>query len=299
MVTTFQSRRLRIVVQLVNGTFDESGNYDTVTIEGADGFRMSAEIQMIGGFFAAQGRIRIWGLAQETMNRLFCITDTTMQIKRNLVTVYATDDDGTYSSVFSGVIIQSMPDYTGMPDVPLIIEAITSFDAALATASPDSYKGAVLISEIASKIAKTMAVSLENNGVTGYLTDECLSGSAMDRLRKLAKDGHFDFYLDPNGKILSITPFGKKREKTAVDLNVKTGLVGVPIRNIRGVAFTALFNSNLVPGWPIKITSELSKPCNGEWYISSAQYSLSCNMPGGPWFVHAQAASSDYVVRTE
>ncbi len=294
MALTLQPRYLKVVIRLQSGSFNFT-DADTVTFDGKEGFRMSFEGSQNGGLSGFYGHVMIWGVTQDVMDRIFVQNYMALDKYSNFITVYATDDDGEYSIVYNGLITQAMPDYMGMPDVPLIIDAVTNLEMALSKPAPDSYAGVVSISSMAKKIATDMGLSFENNGVDGNLTDEYLPGSTLDKLKKLSEDAAFDYYFDISGKILAICPRGKPRASTQIKVNVSTGLIGYPSKTIMGVAFTHLYSSALQMGIPIYIDSDL-KPCVGQWFIFAMNYMLDCNVPNGAWHIHAQASPSQYVV---
>lgn len=281
MATSFQKRKLRFTIQLANGTFDKEGNPDTIIID--ESFRSHVEIQSVGGYMFSSCRATIFGLSKMAMERLTFIRLLSLDFRRNTLRVEASDDNGQFSVVFLGEILDSAPFYDNAPSVPLVIAARSGVIGSLRPENPDMYPGPQKVSILFDRIAKSLGLRLENNGVESIITDMVLSGSATEKLRTLQEATGVEVYTLFQDGILAICPPGQSRTSSAVEISPATGLVGWPTRRSNGVTFRALFNPSARHGCKIKIESSI-EICNGEWYISSMQHALSCNEPGGPWF---------------
>lgn len=292
MAASFQRRRLDLTIKLAAGTFDDQGGADTVALTG---LRVEADIDAPGGADLKTARLRIFGLSQSLMNRLTVLAWQAMSFQRNTIRVDAGTGDGQdLSTIFFGDIYNAMADYQGAPDVPFLIEAQSGFVDKLAIAAAQSYPGAQSVATIFQKLASGLGATLENNGVTGTVTDMYLPGTLMDKVRTLARAAQVDFYYEP--PVLAICPQGTPRQGDIVVINPQSGLVGWPTVDKVGVAFTSLYNPSIRHGGKVKVESSV-KPANGEWYVYSLSHRLESEKPGGAWFTHVQATEQANAVR--
>jgi hypothetical protein len=289
MASSFQSRKIRITFQLAAGTFNKDGNPDTVVFED---YRTRAEIHAPGGYEFSACRLRIYGIAKETMDRLTVINYTNLDFLRNVVTVEATDNNGQFAKIFVGEVYQATPDYLGAPEVAFMVEARAGLIGSLAPSVASSYPGARKVSEIMAIIAQELNLTLENNGVEATLTDQYLSGTPIQKLQRVAAAARIQYWYLPEEGVIAIAPMGAPRDTyPPVTYSIKTGLVSWPMKRHVGIAFTALFNPNTYHGCKILMESTIPS-CSGNWYIVSMTHRLDGNVPGGAWF-------SDFVATPE
>lgn len=296
MAATFQSRRLRLTFKLAAGTFNREAEADTVVF---DNFRTSLDIEAPGGYQFATLRARVFGISQETMNRLTVINYQNRDYLRNTITVEATDDEGVYVVVFVGDIFTAQPDYTGAPDVPFVVEAMSGFIGSLTPAQSKSFRGAVPVSTMAEQIAKDLNLGLENNGVESTLTDMYLAGSPIQQLVQLASASGIQYWYVPEQNTLAIAPPGYYRYKwqgDALYIDAARGLVGWPTKLHEGVQFTMIYRPQIFHGIPIHLESAVPA-CNGDWYIIRMYHKLDGNVPGGAWFSTVVATPSALTIR--
>ena len=294
MGTSFQQRRLRVTFRLASGTFLEEGGPDTLSF---DTLRTSVEIDAPGGYEFSTLRMRVWGLDQFVMDRLTVINYQNLDFLRNSVQIDATDNDGQYSAIYLGEIYASQPDYTGAPDVPLVVEARSGLIGSLAPSAATSYPGAQKVSAIMSQLALELGVTLEDNGVTSTVTDMYLSGSPMQKVQTLARAARIQYWFMPDQGVLAIAPMGAARRGETASVNLNTGLVGWPTKTHVGVAYTSLFNPVLSHGQKILLESDVPS-CNGEWYVVSMSHRLDSELPGGAWHTHCIATPENTTIRS-
>ncbi len=294
MVSSFQRRRLRFTFRLASGSFLKEGDPDTYTIEG---YRAEAEIMAPGGYEFSRCRLRIYGIDQPTMERLSVISFESLDFMQNSVKVEASDSNGGFTTIFIGIIFIAQPDYAGAPDVGFVVEAQSGLIGALARSSATSYPGAQKVSVIMDQLAKEVGLDLENNGVESTLTDQYLSGTAIQKIQKIASSAGIQYWYVPEQGVLSIAPKGTARAGNPIPVNLSTGLVGWPTKTKVGVIFTSLFNPAIFHGAKIFVESDISS-CNGEWYVVSMHHKLSSELPGGPWFTHFVATPQQSFILT-
>jgi len=296
MATTFQRRYLRVTIQLSSGTFDKEGNPDKVTFDTP--YRITAEVDQAGGQEYSRARIQIYGVPREVMNRCFVLNYNALGVNQNIVTLEATDKQGNYSTLFSGTIYQCYPSYNEMPEVPMIIESTEFYSARVTATSSENYMGTIAVSTIVSKIANTLSLSFENNGVSSYVTDQYLSGSAIDKLNAISRAANFQYIISSAEKVLAIMPINGNRKTVSKPIfNAGNGLVGIPQKVVTGVTFSTVFDPAIRLGQVITLETDDAQPTAGDWWVFSMSHVLASNLPGGSWFTHYFAAPIGFVTR--
>lgn len=294
MATSFQRRRLRFVIQLAEGTFNKEGNPDTITLED---FRSHVEIQAMGGFMFAACKATIYGIAKETMDRLTFINLLSLDFRRNTVRVEAADDNGEFSVIFFGEILQSSPNYDSAPSVPLVLEARSGVIGSLRPTNPDTFPGPQRVDVMLTRVAMELGLKLENNGVDTILTDMVLTGSANEKVRAIQEAADIQVWNLYEEGVLAIAPLGKPRISEPILYSALTGMIRYPTRLHNGVIWQALFNPATRHGCKVEIESDVPL-ANGEWYVISMTHVLSCNEPGGPWFTDFAASPQGMYIGT-
>lgn len=293
VVATLQQRRLKLTFQLATGSFNEAGEPDTVTYDWA---RAQVEIDAMGGYEFANARIRVYGLAQDIMNRLTVINYYNTDVQRNVLRIEAGNRDGQLTTVFLGEMYMAAADYAGAPEVAFVAEARAGIVGSLAPSNPRSYPGPQSVAVIMGQLAEELGVTLENNGVDVTVTDQTLAGTALDKVQRLANTAQVQYWYLPEQGVLSIAPRNQSRESDAVPVSQTDGMVGWPTKTPTGVIFTALFNPSVFQGVRVKLDTVVTA-CAGEWYISSMSHRLDAETPGGAWFTHFNATSVNVAVR--
>ncbi len=280
---SFSAKRLKAVITLAddsNTVFDGSGN-NTLTIEN---LRMTATV-VISNRQASELNLSIYGMLTKDMDALTSAWVSPDSIRDNRITLYADNGNG-YRLIFIGTIIEALPDYKRIPDVPFQIMAKISYFKQIEITPPLSYQGAVDINVIGQGLADKLGLSFVSN-VKSTLTDPYYPGTVFDQLRNACIDARVDFYFQ--GETLVFTPLLQPFTSIpAVVLTPDTGLVGYPIYTRRGLQVTALFDPAYLCGSTIQIQDSKTKGVNGLWYPRSIQFDLSANMPNGPWFATMQ-----------
>lgn len=293
MGSSFQRRRIRVTFKLATGIFTQVGEPDTFV---AEDYRSQVEIDAPGGYEFSTCRLRIYGLDQFDMGRLTVINYQNLDFMRNTVQIEATDNDGQFTVIFLGEIYIAQPDYTGMPDVPFIVEARSGLISSLSPTVTNTFPGAQKVSAIMLQLAREMGLALEDNGVVSTVTDMYLAGSPLQKVQKLAYAARIQYWLLPEEGVLAIAPMGVARSSTAVLVDFNTGLVGFPTKTHVGIMFTALYNPAILHGCKIFMEQDVSA-CNGEWYIISMSHRLDGETPGGAWFTHFVATPENTTIR--
>jgi hypothetical protein len=279
-MTTFTKKDLRFTFILASNAKFAGTNSNTLKV---NGLRASATIKGSGLPAFPESDLTIFGLKQDDMNALTATQFQPLSMQRNTVLVEADSGQG-FSTVFSGQIITSGPDYDGIPQAPLKVQArVLGFDS-LNPATATSYTGATSVANIVGTIASKLGYVLENNGVNVNLSNPYFGGTLVDQLRAVASQAGIDVYTE--GNVIAICPKGAPRQQQSFTLSPQSGLVGYPKLDFqRGYVYTkALYNSAFRFGGPITVQGSDVPLANGKWVIGTISHELSSLTPNGPWF---------------
>jgi len=283
MTDSFNIKRLKVVLRLAddsNLVFEGTGDNTLIVTD----LRMRAQVNA-NARQAVQMVLEIWGMRTVDMDALTTAWQDSEAIRDNIVQLYA--DIGTgYKPVFSGTITEAQPNYQKAPDVSFQILATVPYFKMIDIGESSSYQGSLDINDFGQSVADSLGMSFSSSA-QATLTDQYLSGSIFDQLRDACSAAHVDFYFQ--GDTLVFAPLQKPlSDSPVVVLTPTTGLVGYPIFTRFGTVVTALYDPVFQCGSAIEIEDSAVKGVNGRWYPFSADYDLSANLPGGPWFAVLQ-----------
>jgi hypothetical protein len=278
MSSTFTKKRLELTITLGTGTYGESVG-DTVTVTG---LRMSAEIVNVIGAYQGVLQLRAFGLSQELMNRLTTIGPVARaMLGKNKVFLKAGDENG-MTSIYEGSIINAWGDYNSAPDVAFNLLAQAGAVGALKHAeatNPDVESADV--AQMMSALAQQMGLQFENSGVVARISRPHFDGPALTQVQVIAAAAGVEYTVDRG--VLAIWPRGASRTSEPPLISAATGMVGYPSFSSQGISITTIFNPKVVVGGLVEVDSSLLMAC-GKWKVLKVSHSLSCEMPGGPWF---------------
>ncbi|MEY0600037.1 hypothetical protein AB7340_20275 [Providencia alcalifaciens] len=277
----FNRKRIRLTLKL-NGK-DEVFTSDNKNKLSAVGLRISAEVSFGYGSPAPYARVRVYGLPQETMNKL--ITAKFQQVKtlRTLITIEAAEGEGDFAQVFSGGIFMALPEYSEAPNVSIVIEAISAvFESKLPTPA-ESYEGSHSVAEIISGICKRIGFSFESNNVNAMVDNPYLTGSDLEKIRWLCVNNDLDLYLGNNS--VAIAPKGTPRNIKIAVISPDTGLIGYPVITNIGATFKCLYDPSIQFGALVRVKGSQIELCNGEWRVYGLRAQLETEMDSARWFM--------------
>lgn len=250
------------------------------------GYRMSATITGAATWPNNLDLI-IYGMRQADMNAVTVLwssaTPTAMNA-RALVQLEASPDGTTWTQVFDGTFIEAQPDYQGIPDVGLRLQAYTGFGSQIQTAQPTSYPASASVVQIAQYLAGKMGFAFENNGVSGTLSSPYFPGTYMEQFRQLCWHANLDFYFDGNAT-LAICPKNQPRQnKPKPVFSPSTGLIGFPTIQRYGIHVDVLFQPSLTLGATLEVSGSQVPSANGTWLPYRLTHRLESIQPDGEWF---------------
>lgn len=270
-------RRIELTISLVGAAKFEGTDKDTITLKN---LRMQTKVIKAGGATKGQLTASIFGMRLDLMNQLSTLGMKVQLVPRNIVTMKAGDERGTFT-VFQGNVIDAYADMNASPQTAFRLTASIGSAESVVSASPTSYKGATDINVIMAGLAKQMGLVFESNVPTINLLNPYFSGSAWTQMRAAADAAGISATIDDG--ILAIWPRNGVRKNTVVDVSVKTGMVGYPAFTSQGINVQTVFNPAIKFGGKVKVTSIL-KPACGEWSVFTLSHTLDCQLPNGHWF---------------
>ncbi len=278
-------KQLEVKITLGSGTFGEDvGNEVTLT-----GFRMTADLMLPGGDSMGRCKLRVFGLREDVMNQLTTIGVVNTAIKaKNSITLSAGDSEAGMSEVFKGTIYDAWADYSGAPNVAFNIDAYAGLVAALKPVETTSYKGATDVAVIMADLASEMGLELQNNGVSGTLSNPYLPGTTLTKLRIVAAAVGINYVIERD--VLAIWPTTGSRAGGVPIVSAETGMVGYPTLSSKGMTVRMMFNPNVRIGGDIQVESTITM-AQGTWQVYDLTHNLSSELVGGPWFTIAEVSN--------
>ena len=278
--SSFVERNLRVAFTLAQGqgAFGPNGE-DQVVL---DGLRVVCSVEKYGGLSLGTARLQVYGVRPDVVAQLTQLAFHPLQVKNNVVEVFALEGDAAPVLVYSGTILAAWNMYEGMPDVYLYVEAMAGYFNKLNPVGPTSYQGAVNVAQAMQNLAVQMGYAFENNGVQATLSGQYLPGTAMAQAQRLAENAGIDLYLDDH--TLAICPRGQARQPggSVPLLSKDSGLIGYPTFDKMGVQFRCVYDPDVLFGGMVQIQSSV-KQANGTWRVVSLSHVLESQKPGGRW----------------
>lgn len=272
---SFTEKKITAIFSMKGKNFANGSNELTLS-----GLRMTATIESVGIHEMGACNLRIWGMKPEDMNTL-----ATMSIRRgehwNGLTLLAGDSSKGMAQVFAGTIYDSFTDYNSLPDVAFCVDASPGWAEKMTPAAANSYRGTVNAAVILQALASAAGFTFINNGVTVQLTNHYLYGTLVDQINDVVRAAGIGCRLSNN--TLEIFPSGGFTHEDPIKLSRDTGLIGYPAFDPQGLAVTSVFNPDLAYGRRVTMISDIPQAC-GDFNISTCLHSISCLVPGGPWF---------------
>lgn len=278
---TYTRRKIDLEFTLGEGSFG-GGSQSSLKVVG---LRVQAKLSMQqlptpGGI----AQIRVFGLTIDHINQLSKAGLYWLYRKNNKVILSAGDDQSGMATLFKGQIFEAYPDFGSQPEVSFMITANPGMDMQQTPSQPVSVKGSTNVTTVLEQIVKPFNLKVESNGVNVQLSNPYLQGSAWTQVIKAVKAANLFCYLDTASGVLAVWPKTGTRENSQVPvLSPENGMIGYPQFQQNLIIVRNLLDSSIRgPGQRVEVKSQL-KAANGNWAISTIDYDLASETPGGPW----------------
>lgn len=280
-MSSFTQKKINITLVLDADQFSDGSNTLLLT-----GHRVLAEIKNVGAFGqGTMSTVKIFGMAQSDMNRLSLLNFNALVVRRNKIIVSAGDDKIGMFDVFAGQIINAWADYSGMPEVALVIQANPAYYWQIATAEPTSYPTIIDAGVALADLARRMGMTFTNNGVKKFLTTPYLSGSLIDQARAIVKA--IDAIMIIDGDSMTITEQGLPLAGEIPLISADTGLIGYPAWSQNGITISTLFNPAIRMQGQVELETDIDI-AKGRWIVLALSYRLESENPSGAWFCQVE-----------
>ena len=262
----------------------------TATVGGItlSGLRMSLDMLQTGAVAGSTlvQPLLIYGMTKSQMNQLTDVGRVWNNFENGkTLTISAGDGQTGMSMIFNGTILHAHIDAMNQPQVRFVIFATQSVVQARQIKKVITQQGAVQADSLFQRIAQSMGLSLENNGVNNVIRNPYLWGTDITKCRHLAQACSAEWFIDGVRGKLAIWPAGGSRNVGSTPLISKqTGMVASPLVDRNNIIVKTLFNPQVVFGDKVQVYSEIVEAANATWNISSIDFELDSMVPRGRWF---------------
>jgi len=277
--------RVTITLRGKDEVFTSDGPYNQLQ---STGLRVACNIINGNGNISPTANIQVYGLALDNMKKLMRVQWNTLDAILNTVRIEAGEEGGELTLVYEGNITFARIDTSNVPNVFLNIDSQAALVDAFTASEPINFDANLDAAFMIETIAKNMGYKFENTGATKIMTDSSTyEGSNLTKIQKIAAAANFDLYTEQN--LIAITPKGGARNIKIPIITPRTGLIGYPTPDIRGVNFKCFYDPSIRFGGIVKLDESIIDVCNGEWRIYGCTTTLEANTPNGAWFTDVNA----------
>ena len=132
-------------------------------------------------------KVLIYGVSLDVMNKIMRIKwNTTQGVAQNFIQIEAGENDQ-YSIVYAGAITFAHSDFSGSPEVALVIDSTSQIQHKVTWTEPLSFNGTVDVADAVSQLCQKMGMTFENNEVTATVQNPYMPSSALDQVFKLCE----------------------------------------------------------------------------------------------------------------
>ena len=262
-----------------------------------DGLRCAAVITNPGGSSAFGNlHLKVYGMTLEQMNEYSSVGANMVAVQHRTITVSAGNIGSIPSQVFAGTIISSYIDFSSVPDVCFVCDAVSGYFAQSKEIGPLQLNGQANAEDLIQAIAESNGFTFSNakapNNAHFIVQNQYIAGSAIEQMSKISALYSFQMVIENNGDFIW-SNMGT-RDTVEVDVNPDNGLVGYPSYWAAGFMIKQEFNCNNLVGRIVHLKSTIPK-ANGSWPIQTATHELSTVTPDGPWFTTSKLSPQPYV----
>ena len=282
---------IRITLTLTDGveTFTAQGDNRLTST----GLAISTAITYGNGAISPTAQVTVYNLPIDRMAKLFRVQWNTMKALLNTVKIEVGEQGGQLEVAYEGNITFATINMDGAPNVSLIITSqMAIVDKMRVTAPFTIPKGeSAQVAEIVRFLATESGYQFENYGVDSVLSDTSLNGSNIEKIEKLAQMCDFDLYIEQ--RLIVICKKGGERDLKIPVISPKTGLIGYPAPEQRGLNFVCLYDPLVRFGGVVRIKDSLIEIANADWRIYGLVSTLEANIPQGKWEMNVNATWRD------
>lgn len=235
------------------------------------------------GVLMNEAEIKIANLAK--VDRDYIITATSplqRPRQRKSVTVWAGYKSTGVTRRFTGDITEAS--VTQPPDIWLNMKAKTGYFARGDLVSRSAPAQANL-SQLSAGVAKDLGLTLDFQAADKSIANYSFTGGNLLQVDRLGKSGQVDAYVDDDR--LVVKNRGQGLSGRIRKLSEKTGMIGIPEVDEKGVKVKMLMDPHTALGTTLEIESVLNPAANGRFVVFKMQDN--CSMRGLPFYIEVEA----------
>jgi len=258
MTAELDPRLLRISVE-VNGQ-----------LKTYDGLAMTASGTKFANANQNECEVKITNLDKTTRDYLLTETSPFNKNKsKKLLIVEAGRVSTGYSLVFQGDITN----VTGgqPPDITLTLKAKAG-DYAKGDIISRSMPGTMPLSAIARSVAADLGLSLVFQAQDKNIQNFSYTGSAAKQVEMLGTYGKVNAYVDDGS--LVVKDYNAPLANRVREVNLDTGMIGIPEFTEQGIKVRMLFDNQTVLGGALRVRSKLNPAADGDYTVSKLSFEL-------------------------
>lgn len=217
--------------------------------------------------------------------RDYLLTETSpfnKQRKRKILRVEAGRVSTGYGLVYQGDITNAVG--AQPPDIALTLKAATG-DFAKGDVISRSQPGKAPLRNIASRIAQDMGLSLTFQADEKQISNYSHTGAAAKQIVTLGQLGRVNAYVDDGA--LVVKNWNTPLTNRVRDVNIDTGMIGIPEFTETGIKVKVLFDNQIVLGGALRVKSILNPAANGLYTINKLGFELASRDVS--WYAIAEA----------
>lgn len=274
MATELDPRLLRISVE-INGQ-----------LKSYEDLEMSASGTKYANANQNECEVKLTNLDKTTRDYLLTETSPFNKNKtRKLLRVEAGRVSTGYSLVFQGDITNAIG--AQPPDITLALKAAAG-DFAKGDIVARSQPGVVPMRNIAARIAQDLGLSLNFQASAKQISNFSHTGSAAKQVELLGQLGRVNAYVDDAA--LVVKDWNKPLADRVREVNLDTGMIGIPEFTETGIKVKLLFDNQTVLGGALRVTSRLNPAANGLYTVAKLGFELASR--DTPFYYIAEATRS-------
>lgn len=274
MATELDPRLLRISVE-INGQ-----------LKTYDGLAMTASGTKFANANQNECEVKITNLDKATRDYLLTETSPFNKNKsRKLLIVEAGRVSTGYAVVFQGDVTNA----TGgqPPDITLTLKAKAS-DYAKGEIVARSMPGAMSMRAIAQSVANDLGLSLTFEAKDKNIQNFSYTGSKAKQVELLGTYGKVNAYVDDGA--LVVKDYNAPLANRIREVNLDTGMIGIPEFTEQGIKVRMLFDNQTVLGGALRVRSRLNPAADGDYTVSKLSFELASR--DTPFYYIAEATRS-------
>lgn len=274
MATELDPRLLRISIEIAG------------QLKSYEGLDMTASGTKYANANQNECEVKISNLDKATRDYLLTETSPFTKNKiRKLLRVEAGRVSTGYSLVFQGDITNSVG--AQPPDISMTLKAATG-DFAKGQIVARSQGSTTPLRNIAGKIAQDLGLSLSFQASPKQISNWSYTGSAVKQVEALGRLGRVNAYIDDGSLI--VKDFNVALSNRVREVNLDTGMIGIPEFTETGIKVKMLFDNQIVLGGALRVRSRLNPAADGLYTVAKLGFELASR--AAPFYYIAEATRS-------